>query len=585
MHRFLGVFDLLLSSFAPRKHVPFAERKATIGQQFLERFFFVFALTFQCVSVTRARFMMRLLIPLLLITSACSAFAAERPNILFIYADDWGWGDLACHGHLELKTPHLDQLAREGSDFHQFTVCNPVCSPSRVAIVTGHFPARYSIHQHFASHQQNVERGMPDWLDTSAPLLPRMFKEAGYRTAHYGKWHLTGGGIDDAPHPRQYGYDDSAVYVGPGRHVFDGMSMEKLVRDAAAHDEVAACYLTTAATENALRFIRECKDAPFFVNLWLHETHHLVSATEEDKRAYPDTPEPQRTYYSAVTRADGQIGRVLLLLEELGKSDSTIVIFSSDNGPEITHPERNQKFYYSVGSTGGLRGRKRSLYLGGVGTPFIVRWPGKVPAGRVDRSSPIAGVDMMPTLLAVAGIPLPKGYVPDGENILPLLRGESQTRSKPIFWEWQGNHTQAANWPIFGMRDGPWTLLVDESGARRELYQVLSDREQQHNLAGQRGDRASSMLAAIRQWKATLPKSPSQHARSRIASQQPRQNPARPTPNRARAFQRWDRNTDGVLTLEEYTAGLANKARAELRFKNFDTNGDGKLTREEFIKP
>ena len=302
--------------------------------------------------------------------------------------------------------------------------------------------------------------------------------------------------------------------VGPGRHVFDGTSVQQLVREAAAHDKVAASYLTTAATENTLKFIRECGEAPFFVNLWLHETHHLVSATEEDKQAYPDTPEPQRTYFSAVTRADKQIGRVLSLLDELGKTRNTIVIFSSDNGPEITHERPDESFYYSVGSTGGLRGRKRSLYLGGVGTPFIIRWPGRVPAGRVDNSSPIAGVDLFPTLLAAAGIALPEGYVPDGENILPLLLGESQTRSQPLFWEWRGNHSQAANWPVFGMRDGPWTLLVDESGGRRELYHVLRNRKQTVNLVGKERGRADSMLAAIRKWKATLPKSPSPETRS-----------------------------------------------------------------------
>ena len=360
--------------------------------------------------------MIRSILIACLVTCAPVAYAAERPNVLFIYADDWGWGDLGCHGHPEMKTPNLDRLANEGTDFHHFTVCSPVCSPSRVAILTGHFPARYSVHQHFSSHRQNRERGMPDWLDASAPLLPRQFKRAGYLTAHYGKWHLTGGGIDDAPYPRQYGYDDSAVYVGPGRHVFDGTTLEQMVRDGAAHDQLAACYLSTAATENTLRFIRGCRDTPFYVNLWLHETHHLVAATEEDKRSYPDTPEPQRTYYAAVTRADRQVGRVLALLDELGKTDNTIVVFSSDNGPEVTHPEPGQKFYYSVGSTGGLKGRKRSLYLGGVGTPFIVRWPGKVPAGRVDRTTPIAGVDMFPTLLAAAGIPLPEGYQPDGEK-------------------------------------------------------------------------------------------------------------------------------------------------------------------------
>ena len=117
----------------------------------------------------------------------------EKPNIVFIYADDLGFGDLACHGHPHIQTPNLDRLAREGTDFWSFTVVNPVCSPSRTGIVTGQFPSRWGVHQHFASPDQNVARNMPDWLDPKAPLLPRVLKEAGYRTAHYGKWHLSGG--------------------------------------------------------------------------------------------------------------------------------------------------------------------------------------------------------------------------------------------------------------------------------------------------------------------------------------------------------------------------------------------------------
>ncbi len=511
--------------------------------------------------------------------SAADERVPPRPNILFIYADDWGWGDLAGHGHPEIQTPHLDRLAREGTDFHQFTVCNPVCSPSRVAILTGHYPARYLVHQHFAGHQQNVERGMPDWLDPTVPLLPRLLKHAGYRTAHYGKWHLSGGGVTDAPHPHAYGYDDSAVYVGPGRHVFAGTSMGQLVREPAAHDRVAASFLSVAATEHALRFISGCGDDPFYVNVWLHETHHLVSATDEDKRAYPNTPEPQRTYYAAVTRADRQIGRLLTLLDELGKADNTIVIFSSDNGPEQTHPRPGDKFYYSVGSTGGLRGRKRSLYLGGVNTPFIVRWPGHVPAGRVDNTAVLSGVDMLPTLLAAANVPVPADYQPDGVNVLAAWRGEPFERRRPIFWEWRGTHASDANWPELAVRDGDWGLLMTEDGQRVELYDLSKDRRQQQDVAKQHPEQVAELIQSIRQWKATLPAAPPQQT---IPSRSPAE-ARRLAANRARAFVRWDTNKDGVLTLAEYTTGLTKADDAEARFRKFDRDGDGKLTRQEFV--
>ena len=519
-----------------------------------------------------------MILPLLIAVATPAAATEPRPNVLFIYADDWGWGDLACHGHPHLKTPNLDRLAGEGTDFHQFTVCNPVCSPSRTAIVTGHFPARHGVHEHFATHAANVARGMPDWLDPQVTLLPRLFKQAGYTTGHFGKWHLSGGGIENAPLPADYGYDDAAVWTGPGKNVFDGTTVaDKL---GTAHDKVGASFLTAAAVEHAIRFIRAAKDRPFYVNLWIHETHHLVAATEEDKRAYPDTDEPQRTYYSAVTRADRLIGTVLDTLEQLGLEQKTLVVFSSDNGPEDSHPNPGDKFYYSVGDTGGLRGRKRSLYLGGVNTPFLVRWPGHVPAGRVDTATVLSGVDMLPTLLAAANIPLPDGYQPDGVNALPALLGERFTRTKPLFWQWRGTHAKDANWPELAMRDGAWGLLTTEDGGRVELYDLVKDRPQQNNLATDQPQQVASMIKALQAWKETLPP-----PRVPPAAAQPPARPNRPAPDRAGAFTRWDTDQDGVLTLEEYRTGLTRPTNAEGRFRNSDKNRDGKLTRDEFVTP
>jgi N-acetylgalactosamine-6-sulfatase len=520
----------------------------------------------------------RISLALFFVLGIVAAGRADRPNVLFVYADDWGWGDLGCHGHPEIKTPNLDRLASEGTDFHQFTVCNPVCSPSRVAVLTGHFPARYSVHQHFSSHQQNVARGMPDWLDPSVPLLPKIFKQAGYKTAHYGKWHLSGGGVENTPSTSQYGYDDSAVYVGPGKHVFAGTSYGKLARDAAAHDQIAAAYLTTAAVDHTLQFIRSCGETPFYINLWLHETHHLVAATEEDKKAYPETAEPQRTYYSAVTRADLQVGRVLSLLDELGKRDDTIVIFSSDNGPEETHPNPGDKFYYSVGSSGGLRGRKRSLYLGGVGTPLIVRWPGHVPAGRVDKTTTLAAVDFFPTLLAAAGLSAPDRYEADGENVLAALGGQSFQRTKPIFWQWRGTHASTANWPVRAIRDGPWYLLTDDGKNRVELYNVKENREQDRDLSGRYPDRVRSMLSQITVWEATLPDAPPTVTSTPAPTK-------KPTIDRNAIFDRKDHDKDGLLTLKEYLDRFPDQAEGRRRFPGFDKNGDRQLSRDEFVKP
>lgn len=510
--------------------------------------------------------------------------ASAQPNIIFIYADDLGFGDLACHGHPRIKTPHLDRMAKEGTDFWSFTVVNPVCSPSRAGIVTGQFPSRWGVHQHFATPEQNVARNMPDWLDPKAPLLPRVMKEAGYKTAHFGKWHLSGGTIDGAPLPAAYGYDDAAVWTGPGAHVFDGLNYEFAKGEGSAHDNQHASWISVAATDHALRFMREAKGTPFYLNLWLHETHQIVSATEDDKKIYPDVPEPQRTYYAAVSRADRQVGRVLDLLDELGIAKNTLVMFSSDNGPENSHAQPGQNLYHSQGSTGGLRGRKRSLLMGGVNVPFLARWPGVVPAGRVDKETALAAVDVFPTVLAATGVPSPDGYVSDGEDMLTAFKGEKQARTKPVYWWWQGGHS-GDDWPAFAMREGSHILILDKTKQRVELFDVIADRFQTNNLAAAEPDRVKSMTVAIDAWFATLPKcvDPALRTKATPKTAAKTSKTAEITPEtRLHAFKNLDKNSDGDLSLEEYRNGLAKKDNAEGRYKKFDQNNDGKLTREEF---
>ena len=155
--------------------------------------------------------------------SSIAVAELKTPNIVFIFADDWGWGDLGCHGHPYVKTPNIDRLAAQGTDFHRFTVASGVCSPSRTAVMTGQFPARYAINGHFAWVHSNQRRDMPDWLNPKAPLMPRFLKQAGYATAHYGKWHLANDMIPDSPLPIEYGYDDYGAFncAGPQMFVHD----------------------------------------------------------------------------------------------------------------------------------------------------------------------------------------------------------------------------------------------------------------------------------------------------------------------------------------------------------------------------
>ena len=421
----------------------------------------------------------------------------RKPNIIFIFADDWGYGDLSLHGSDFVETPNLDAMAKEGIDFAHFTVNSPVCSPSRTAVMTGQFPARHRIHQHFASPKANKARGMPDWLDTNIPLLPKLLKNAGYKTGHFGKWHL--GASNDAPLETEYGYDEYATFSGSNTHPVEIASLSSVYR-----------------VED---FIQRHKDQPFFINMWLHETHLPHLPLNEYMEKFDHLDEQKQVYAAVVADGDAAVGRVLSLLKKLNIDDNTLVVFSSDNGPEFARDESAKEHhgkkkglggYYSVGETGGLKGEKRSLYAGGIRVPFIVRWPGKVPAGRIDRTSVLTAVDLLPTFLEVAGVPLPENFSPDGETILPAFLGQPFERSKPIYWEWLGPKERASTWPRLGIRDGRWKLILNHNRQRLELYDLNADWAESQDVSAEYPDVVQHLSEKLASWKASLPPSPEQ---------------------------------------------------------------------------
>lgn len=506
-----------------------------------------------------------------------------RPNIVFIFADDWGWGDLSCHGSSWVKTPHLDRLFSEGVEFPQFNVLNPVCSASRTALMTGQYPARFSVHQHFASPDLNRKMNMPDWLDPNAPTLARFLKQAGYRTGHFGKWHLTNSQTTGAPLPEAYGYDVNAVFNG------------------GAGWPSAGLHSTAADT---IAFMKASQGQPFFANVWIHESHTPHMPTAESMKRFEHLGEQQQVYAAVIADGDNQVGQILDALKEMGLEENTIVIFSSDNGPEATAKSRDAEkyakgygLYYSVGETGGLRGRKRSLFEGGVRVPFVVRWPGHAPAGLKNETTVLTAVDMLPTLCAAAGVALPAGYRGDGENLLAAFNGERVKRTRPIFWEWQGYAGEPDWWPRLAVRDGEWKLMMTADGKRVELHRIPNDFAEAKDLSGQYPEVVARLVKMAQEWKSTLPGHPDPACIS-VYEPPAKTPPARVQPangsageqtalerSRAAAFKKWDVNGDGALDLGEYKLGLLGQQNLEQRFNRFDTNGDGKLVREEFVIP
>ena len=434
----------------------------------------------------------------------------SRPNILFIFADDWGFGDLGCYGSKEVATPNLDQLASQGTRYTQFHVSSGVCSPSRTSVITGQFPARHRVHGHFAGNDVNERRGMPNWLNENLPVyLPRILQEAGYTTAHFGKWHLGGGGLPhgdlSAPGPKTYGYDETRVWNGNGP-TWKGDQKWPTTRYMDS-DTLWAQSSSKIAIDAAIDFLKRNKDGkPMFINLWLKDPHTPLWPTDEQRQPYKgkDLHPDQETYFSVLTDADFQVGRLMEALTSMGLDETTLVIFSSDNGPAAYPPAA------IAGSTGGLKGRKATIFQGGVNVPFIARWPGHLASEKVDSQSILSGVDLLPTFCELANAELPDDYLPDGESFASIFENVPFQRTKPLFWDWRfahvGDNPQQVNrWPENAVRHGAWKLYYNAKIERIELYNIPNDPFETNNLSESKKEIVVELLALLKAWKASLP--------------------------------------------------------------------------------
>jgi len=449
--------------------------------------------------------------PLAALQAADSPKPVAKPNILFILADDLGWGDLHCYGNARIRTPNLDRLARAGSLFTQFYVNGSVCSPSRAALMTGQFPARNRIHNAITGvSKKNEESGVAGFLDPRVPTVTALLKRAGYATGHFGKWHLAHG---PGPSPTEYGVDDHRTYAtASGAPTWDLVPSEFWPKSS------------ELIVDETLRFIRANRDKPFYVNLWSIIPHAALNPTEKQMKPYeklnfgktwdrdrgPGIPhkDPHAIYFASVTDLDTQLGRLLAELDKMELSKNTLIIFTSDNGPEILQSSANG--YSAGGSAGPFRGRKRSLYEGGVRMPFIVSWPGRVPAGRIENDAILSGVDLMPTVCKLAGVPMPAGHAPDGEDVSDILLGASRARTQPLFWEWRFSITGEPfhRSPMLAVREGDWKLLMNPDRSRIELYNIPRDPTELSNQDGSQPDMVASLSEKLLAWKSTLPPGP-----------------------------------------------------------------------------
>lgn len=420
---------------------------------------------------------------------------AAQPNIVFVLADDMGIGDTSSYGGKIAATPNLERLAQEGTRFTKYYSASPICSPSRCGLITGQYPARWKITSYLQTRDGNRACEQADFLDAQAPSLPRVLKNAGYVTAHIGKWHLGGGRDVEAP-PKfaAYGYDlGLGTYESPEPAAGLGLKTEPWGKKIEPQ-QVPRHERTRWMVDETLAFLKAHEDKPCFVNLWLDDTHTpWVPALQANAR------DAGRANLIKVTEEmDRQIGRLMDAVPA-----DTLFVFASDNGPLPTfNRERNN----------GLRGSKLSLYEGGIRLPFIARWPGHVPAGKVDESTVIHAVDMMPTLSAIAGASLPGSYLSDGVNISDALLGKPLLRNKPLFWEYGRNNTSFKypegpdRSPNVAVRDGQWKLLVNADGTGAELYDLATDPKESTNVAAGNPDVARRLTASALGWRRSLPR-------------------------------------------------------------------------------
>ena len=446
------------------------------------------------------------------------------PNIVFILADDLGYGDLGSYGQKMIRTPNLDRMAAEGMRFTQFYAGAPVCAPSRAVLMTG----KHGGHAFIRDNKEVQPEGQ--WpIPASEETIAELLKAQGYATGGFGKWGL--GFIGSEGDPNKQGFD---LFYGYNcqreAHNFYPHHLwrndQKVMLAGNNRGVTGKQYSHDLIEAETLKFIRDHRDKPFFAYVPFTIPHLALQVPEDSlgeyagkwddpaydgKNGYLPHPTPRAAYAAMVTRMDRGVGRIFSLLKELGLDDNTLVIFSSDNGGAFGTVTKDFDFlpgrmggtdYVFFGSTGNSRAFKGSIYEGGIRVPFIARWPGKIKAGTVSNL-PAVFYDVMPTLCEVAGAPAPKES--DGISILPTLIGKAQRKHEFLYWDFGGYGGQQA------VRQGNWKGLrrnLHKGNLRVELYNLAKDAGEQHDLAAKHPDivkRLEKIMAEQHQPSATFP--------------------------------------------------------------------------------
>lgn len=446
----------------------------------------------------------------------------KRPNFIFILIDDMGARDLSCYGSSFYETPNIDRLAREGMLFTDAYAAAPVCSPTRASILTGKYPANVGVTNWIGGHTRGklIDAPYIDHLPLEEKSLAAALKEGRYHTWHVGKWHLG----EREYYPDRHGFDvniGGCSWGSPHNGYFSPWGIETLP-DGPEGEE-----LTDRLTDEAIALIKGCDDQPFFLNLWYYAVHTPIQGKPELVQYYEDKAkrmgldqiEPfevgeyfpcehkkhlrvtrrviqsDPAYAALIHNLDENIGRLMKALEETGKLENTVVIFTSDNGGLSTaegSPTCNSPFSEGKGW----------MYEGGTREPLIVKWPGVTTPGS-RYSVPVTSPDFYPTILEIAGLPLLPQQHTDGVSFASLLRGEQSLVRDAIFWHYPHYGNQGGT-PASSIRMGDFKLIEFFEDGHLELYNLKDDVSEKHNLVAELPELAAKMQQRLSEWRTSI---------------------------------------------------------------------------------
>ena len=434
---------------------------------------------------------------------------AEKPlNVVFFLIDDLGWMDIGANGSNYYKTPHIDQLAKEGVRFtNGYAACN-VCSPTRAAIMAGKYPARLLLTQWLPSGRWDAKKNKLQEARylSNLPLeeftVAEALREGGYKTAFMGKWHL---GPLPYYYPEHQGFDINVAgrdYGAPGSYwyPFEGSwripTTDLKVFKESPIEGKEGDYLTDRLMEEGDKFIREHSEKPFFLMMSLYAVHSPLQGKPEKVALYEKVPKEQRQgdprYAAMVETVDDGVGRLMTALRDKEIEENTLVIFTSDNGGMSKATDNSP-----------LRANKGSNYEGGLRVPVIVKWPGVTEPGSIS-DEPVISTDFYPTILGATGLPKRPLQHVDGVDLSSVLKERSRIDRQSLFWHYPHYNQHPQSFPATVIRKGHWKLIEILDTGELELYNLALDVGEQNNLADVHSGLAQSLLAEMRAWRAEV---------------------------------------------------------------------------------